>query len=93
MKVEPSALAALVHYSAGFSKIMHIVGDVAYWLDRDDAAGLTNTEKRKFNNFLQEMKALKVLRSGDVQGEYVFNVRIARLYIWLQDLQREKVKV
>ena len=151
MKVEPSALAALVHYSAGFPKIMHIVGDAAYWLDRDgivdrdDAfeavmlaadevgkkyvdqqvyralrspdyhsilakiaklspdnmsfrksdvvVGLTDTEKRKFNNFLQKMKALKVLRSGDVQGEYVFNVRMVRLYIWLQSLQREKAKV
>jgi hypothetical protein len=48
--------------------------------------GLTETEKRKFNNFLQKMKTLKVLRSGDVRGEYVFNLRMVRLYIWLQSL-------
>jgi len=46
--------------------------------------GLTETEKRKFDNFLQKMKKLKVLRSGEVRGEYIFNVRMVRLYIWLQ---------
>jgi hypothetical protein len=145
MKVNEEAMQTLVHYSAGFPKIMHLVGDAAYWIDRDGIvdeeeafqaifeaaeevgrkyvdqqvyralhskdylsilakvaqqgpdsmsfrkaeilAGLTETEKKKFNNFLQKMKALKVLKSGDVQGEYVFNVRMVRLYIWLQSLQ------
>jgi hypothetical protein len=152
MRVDPPAMEFLVHYSAGFPKIMHLVGDAAYWIDRDgevdeeDAtsaviaaadevgkkyvdqqvykalhskdylsildklgqlnfdsdsmsfmkadlvAGLTETEKKKVNNFLQKMKALKVLRSGDVAGEYVFNVRMVRLYIWLQGLQRQNHK-
>jgi len=52
----------------------------------DVAAGLTESEKKKFNNFLQKMKTLKVLRSGETQGEYVFNMRMVRLYIWLQSL-------
>jgi hypothetical protein len=151
MKIENPALDILAHYSAGFPKIMHLVGDAAYWIDRDgvvdesDAtnavieaadevgkkyvdqqvyralhskdylsilakigklnpdsmsfwksevvAGLTDTEKKKFNNFLQKMKGLKVLKSGDVAGEYVFNVRMVRLYIWLQSLQRQNQKV
>jgi hypothetical protein len=38
------------------------------------------------------MKRLGVLRSGEVQGEYVFTVRMVRLYIWLQSLQKEKTK-
>lgn len=142
MRVEADALAHLTHYSAGFPKIMHLLGDSVYWLDRDgvidmdDAAsgvilaadevgkkyvdqqvyralrsadyhsilkkiaklgpdqmtfsraqvagGLSDTEKRKFSNFLQKMKNLKVLRSGEVRGEYVFNLRMVRLYIWLQ---------
>lgn len=142
MRVEESALKLLVHYSAGFPKIMHLVGDAVYWRDQDgvidesDATagvimaadevgkkyvdqqvykalrsadyhsilkkiaklgpdkmsftkaevltGLSDTERRKFNNFLQKMKSLKVLRSGDLQGEYVFNIRMVRLYIWLQ---------
>lgn len=151
MNVEPDAMDMLIHYSAGFPKIMHLVGDTVYWIDKDgvvdksdainavvlaaDEVGkkyvdqqvykalrsdiyrsilgkiakvnsmnflkadvisdLTTEEKKNFNNFLQKMKSLKVLRSGDVQGEYVFNVRMVRLYIWLQSLQslqREKLK-
>lgn len=55
-------------------------------------SGLTESEKKKFDNFLQKMKALQVLRSGEVQGEYVFNIRMVRLYIWLQSLQKDKTK-
>jgi hypothetical protein len=140
--VEHDALPVLTLLSAGFPKIMHLIGDAAYWIDKDgiidvndaldavlDAAddvgkkyvdhqvykalrsedyhsildkiakmgspsslmfrksemadGLSDTEKRKLNNFLQRMKKLKVLRSGDVPGEYIFNHRMVRLYIWL----------
>ncbi len=146
MSVEPAAMALLAHYSAGFPKIMHLLGDAAYWLDQDgvvsdvDAvaalftaaadvgkkyvdqqvyqalrstdyrsilakiarldpaelrftkaqieAGLTHTQKLKLNNFLQKMKKLKVVRSGEVRGEYVFTSRMVRLYIWLQSLER-----
>ncbi|MBI3920999.1 MAG: ATP-binding protein [Armatimonadetes bacterium] len=146
VRVESDAMDLLTEYSAGFPKIMHLVGDAAFWLDQDgvisreDAfqavliaaeevgkkyvdqqvykalrsadyhsilakiakmgpdsmsfrksdvvTGLTETEKRKFHNFLQKMKSLKVLRSGDVQGEYLFNMRMVRLYIWLQSLQK-----
>jgi hypothetical protein len=148
MKIEPDALNLMTEYSAGFPKIMHLVGDAAFWFDQDGiinskdafqsvmmaadevgkqyvdqqvykalrstdyhsilakiakmgpdsmsfikgdvASDLTDSEKKKFNNFLQKMKELKVLRSGDVQGEWVFNVRMVRLYIWLQSVQREK---
>ncbi len=140
IKVEPAALAFMTQYSAGFPKIMHLVGDAAFWLDQDDvideeeasqavvlaaeevgkkyvdqqvyralrskdyksilvkiaktgldmtfrradlARDLTESERRKLNNFLQKMKRLNVLRSGEAQGEYTFNVRMVRLYIWL----------
>lgn len=144
MSVNENAMEIICRYSAGFPKIMHLVGDAAFWIDRDGvvdrddafravltaaeevgkkyvdqqvykalrsadyhsilqkiarmgpdemtfrkadvAAGLTESEKKKFNNFLQKMKTLKVLRSGDTQGEYVFNRRMVRLYIWLQSL-------
>ncbi len=147
MPVEPSAMSILTQYSAGFPKIMHLVGDAAFWIDRDGiikqadaltavflaaeevgkkyvdqqvyralrspdyksilakigkmdpdtmsfkkadvASGLTESEKKKFNNFLQKMKSLNVLRSGDVPGEYIFNVRMVRLYIWLQSLEEK----
>lgn len=148
IQAEPRAIDIMTHYAAGFPKIMHLIGNAAYWLDRDGriddqdasaavilaadevgkryvdqqvyaalrsadyrsilakiarmgpdsmsfsksevAAGLTETEKKKFNNFLQKMKTLKVLRAGEVQGEYVFNMRMVRLYIWLQGIQKTK---
>ncbi|MGQ9648905.1 MAG: hypothetical protein ACUVXJ_02220 [Phycisphaerae bacterium] len=56
----------------------------------DVARGLTDTKKRKFDNFLAKMKRLNVIRSGDLPGEYVFNVRMVRLYIWLDSLRKNR---
>jgi hypothetical protein len=147
MTVEPEAMGLLTHYSAGFPKIMHLIGDTAYWIDKDNiidnvdasiavitsaddvgkkyvdqqvygalqsadyrsildkigmispnnmkfrkdevASDLTETETKKFNNFLQKMVKLKVFRKGDIRGEYIFNNRMVRLYIGLKSpLQR-----
>ena len=146
MTVEPSALDIMTEYAAGFPKVMHLIGNAAYWVDQDgriddgDAAdavvaaaeefgkryvnqqvyaalhsanyrsilakiaqigfkdmsfrkrdveqGLTETEKKNFNNFLQKMKKLKVLRGGDAPGEYVFIMKMVRLYIYMQSKRR-----
>jgi len=145
MSVTEEAMQAMVHWSAGFPKIMHLVGDAAYWIDKDGrvdhkdaiqavlaaaddvgkkyvdqqvynslrskdyhsilrkiaqtglamnfqrsevAKGLTEAERRKLGNFLQKMRKLNVIHPGDVQGEYVFNVRMVRFYIWLQSLEK-----
>jgi len=145
MSVADEAMGVLTHYSAGFPKIMHLIGDDAYWTDRDGivdkadamaavmtaaedvgrkyvdvqvyralrsedyrsilsklaktgldlrfrkadvAKGLTESEQRKLNNFLQKLKKLNVIRSGDVQGEYAFNLRMVRLYLWLQSTSK-----
>ena len=147
--VDSDALDLMIEYSAGFPKIMHLVGDSAFWFDQDGvitrtdalqavlaaadevgkkyvdqqvynalrstdyrsilnkiaktgldmtfqraeiAKGLTDAERKKFSNFLQKMKKLKVIRAGSVQGEYVFNVRMVRLYIWLQSLEKTPPK-
>ncbi len=144
MTVDADAMALMIHYSAGYPKVMHIVGDAAFWIDKDgkinvsDALaavvaaaedvgrkfvdqqvlralrsrdyrsiltklaktqfdlvftksriveGLTDTERRKFNNFLQKMKRLGVLRAGEEMGEYVFNSRLVRLYILLNSAE------
>ncbi|RJQ56442.1 MAG: ATP-binding protein [Nitrospiraceae bacterium] len=146
IKINKNALEQLCHYSAGFPKIMHIVGDATFWIDQDgiidddDALkgiilaaedigrkfvdqqvlralrskdyhsimekmgkspfdlsfqktdiekGLSYPEKKKFNNFLQRLKKLKVLRSGDIHGEYVFNSRLVRLYILLNAIKKD----
>lgn len=148
IKVTPEAMNLFTKYSAGFPKIMHLIGDNAYWFDKDgvideeDAgealvaaasdvgkkyidqqvikalrspdyhsiltkiaslgpacisfkktdleSGLTEPEKRKFSNFLQRMKKLNVLKSGDFQGEYLVILRMAQLYIWLERGQRKE---
>lgn len=143
MKVNEDAMSLLCKYSAGFPKIMHIVGDMTFWIDQDgiidmnDALGgvllaaedigkkfvdqqvlkvlkskdyhsimkkmskmpfdlsfqktdlekgLSDSEKKKCNNFLQRMKKLKVISSGDIKGEYIFNSRLVRLYIFLYSI-------
>jgi hypothetical protein len=52
----------------------------------DIERGLSESEKKKLNNFLQRMKRLDVLRSGEVRGEYVFNSSMVRIYILLNSL-------
>ncbi len=148
MKITKEAMPFLCHYSAGFPKIMHIIGDAVFWIDKDnivneadaisgvlaaaDEVGrkfveiqvynalhskdyhsilakigkenislsfqkttieekLSSIEKRKFNNFLQRMKRLKVLKSGDEFGEYIFNSRLVSLYIHLNSIKDKKV--
>ncbi len=141
--VSEDAMRWLTKYSAGFPKIMHLVGDAAYWLDRDGkidekeatlavitaadevgkkyvdqqvlkalrseeyhsilrkiaemspssmtfnradiVSGLTDKQKKKFDNFLRRMKQLKVIRQGESRGEWVFINRMVALYIWLQE--------
>jgi hypothetical protein len=148
MTVDQDALDVLSRYSAGFPRIMHLVGDAAYWLDddgrvsRDDAfgailtaaeelgrkfvdaqvyralqsrdyhsilqkigklspdsttftreevvVGLTESERRKFDNFVNRMKSLSVIRQGVARGEYEFTVRMVRLYIWLKSTTEKK---
>ena len=147
IKVEPAAMEILVKYSAGFPKIMHVVGDEAYYLDsdgnldfaeaissvvraaeevgrkfvdqqvykalrspdyhsilkkiashgphgdsftkKDVAQGLTAVEQKKLSDFLRRMQSLNVIRSGVTAGEYVFNVQMVRLYIWLRSFGPE----
>ena len=145
IQVEPDAMQTMTHYSAGFPKIMHLIGDAAFWVDEDSritaseamsavlsaaeevgkkyvdqqvyralrsrdyhsilrkiaqtgqgmsfrradiARDLDDAQRGKLDNFLQRMRKLNVLRPGDAQGEYVFNMRMVRLYIWLESLRR-----
>ena len=53
---------------------------------------LAASEKNKFNNFLQRMKNLKVIKSGKERGEYIFTSRLVRLCILLNSLKKEKIK-
>lgn len=148
MAVTDEAKQIMAHWSAGFPKIMHLIGDAAFWLDKDNlidgqdalaavflaaeevgkkyvdqqvykalrskdyqsilkkiasldpnamaftkkqvAKDLTETEKTKLNNFLTRMQKLHVIRKGEVPGEYLFNQRMIRLYIWLDSVEKRK---
>lgn len=143
IRIDEDAINVLTHYSAGFPKIMHLIGDNAFWFDSDGVIsrndslmavvgaaedvgkkyvdqqvyralrskdyqsilrkiartglevafhkhdiekGLTESERRKLDNFLSRMKKLNVIRSGESRGQYVFNSRMVRLYIWLNEV-------
>lgn len=51
---------------------------------------LTNDEKSVFNNFLQRMKKLGVLKSGDSKGEYIFANELFYLYMKLVAVRSKK---
>ena len=141
ISVTEDAMQLITEYAAGFPKIMHLIGNAAFWHDEDktidahDASnaifsaaedvgnkyvdqqvykalrskdyrsilkkiaetgmemsftrseiikGLSDSERKKFDNFLRKMKSLQVIKSGELSGEYRFIVRMVRLYIWLQ---------
>jgi len=147
MQADDAAMEVMTNFSAGFPKIMHLVGDNAFWADSDSIVsgddawmavlnaadevgkkyvdqqvysalkskdyqsilkriahvglrdsflkkdiekGLTDAQKKKLNNFLQRMKKLNVLSSGELPGEYAFNVRMVQLYIWLKEEVRAR---
>lgn len=50
---------------------------------------LNNSEKKVFNNFLQKMKCLGVLTTGDKLGEYKFANELFRLYIRFEPILRK----
>jgi hypothetical protein len=147
MRVEEQAMQMFCRYSGGLPKLMHLVGDAAFWIapgnvvDKDVTIkavlaaaedvgrkfvdqqvyralrskdyhsiltklarhdfdlvfkksrveeGLNSEERRKFNNFLQRMKKLKVLAPGEERGEYAFRDRLTRLYLALEAVERNQ---
>ncbi len=71
MSVEPMAMEALVQYAAGFPKIMHLLGDAAFWADSDgvidtkDAAFALVTAAEDVGRKYVDQQVYKALRSED----------------------------
>lgn len=143
--ITEDALGLLCHYSEGFPKAMHIIGNNVFWIDKDnmidqnDAVDgilasateigqqfideqvykairsedymnilskltkdnfsesfnksefegeLSDPEKKKFNNFLQKMKRLNVIKSGEGRGEYVFTSRLSKVYMRMSSINK-----
>lgn len=147
MHVEGSAMPLLYTFSAGLPKFMQMLGDSAFWIDRDGIVDvddvisavnataedvgrkfvdrqvydalksekyqsilheigkrgpvemaflrkdvidtLEDAQRKVFDNFLQRMQALNVIRKGERQGEYCFNVLMVRYYIYLYTQRRD----
>jgi Cdc6-like AAA superfamily ATPase len=142
MDIDEDAMDFLLKYSSGLPKLMHLIGDAAFWIADEDtitepialqaiftaaddvgrkfvdqqvykalqskdyrsilkklaklhfsrefnkneiAKGLNETEKKKLNNFLQKMKKLNVLVSGDDRGIYQFRDALTSLYIYMKE--------
>ena len=146
MKVTDTAMDLLCRYSGGLPKLMHLLGDAAFWIAPADvvdeavavratwaaaedvgrkfvdhqvykalrssdyhrilkklaradfdltfkkgeiAQGLSQEERKKFDSFLQRMKSLNVLTSGEERGTYSFRDRLTRLYLLMEATREE----
>ncbi|MDD2772492.1 MAG: ATP-binding protein [Elusimicrobiales bacterium] len=87
--IEAQVLDALKSqdYHSILSKISQ--GWAMQFRTRDITQKLLETEKKKFNNFLQRMKELQVL-SGEGGGTYTFTSRLKMVYFNLWALQQQK---
>ena len=149
MRMDDNAISLLCRYSGGLPKLMHLLGDAAFWIATEDVIdtkvakraivaatedvgrkfvdqqvykalrskdyhsilaklarsdfdlvfkkgaierGLSQEERKKFNNFLQRMKKLNVLVSGEELGEYAFRDRLTRLYIRMEAMKKSSDK-
>lgn len=147
ISIDEDALELMCHYSSGFPKIMHIIGDSIFWSDSDNKISfadaqigiikaaeeigrkfvndqvlkalhskeyksildkvvespelgfkkaeiekkLSPSERKKFHNFLQRMKKLNVIKSGE-RGFYEFSNRMIPLYLFLNKLNKTNKK-
>lgn len=73
--------------SEDYHAILRVIGrkGPAWTFTKSEVAReLDESQRKKLNNFLQRLKRLGAIRSGDHRGEYVFNSRMAAIYVWLR---------
>ncbi len=74
MTVKPTALDDLILYSAGLPKIMHVIGDSAYWtdsdsvIDDDDAENAIIAAADDIGKKFVDQQVLKAIRSNDYRS-------------------------
>lgn len=84
--VEPQVLSAIrsADYHSILEKLMKKIELKSEFHRSEIVSELSETEKRKLSNFLQKMKSLDVIRSGERAGEYIFNIKMVQVYLWLR---------
>jgi hypothetical protein len=74
MTVDEDAMEILIRFSAGFPKIMHLIGDWAYWTDQDqridvdDAIEAVVDAAEDFGKKYVDQQVLAALRSIDYRS-------------------------
>jgi len=71
IQVDEEAMKVLCHYSAGFPKLMHIIGDATFWLDNDAVIDKKDAVKgiliaaEEIGKKFVDQQVYKALRSKD----------------------------
>lgn len=71
LSVEPKALSVLSYWSAGLPRIMHLLGDAAYWLDKDGVISEKDVNEavlvaaEEIGKKFVDQQVYKALRSSD----------------------------
>lgn len=74
MTIEEAALIRLIKYSGGYPKVMHILGDAAYWIDKDgriddhDALWAVFAAVEDVGRKFVDQQVLRALKSKDYQS-------------------------
>lgn len=70
-------------YISILKKMRNVVKIDIPFTKKDVVAVLSDDEKKNFNNFLQRMKKLDVMKSGEQQGEYEFTNNMFYAYLMI----------
>lgn len=74
IKVDAPALQMMRHYSAGYPRVMHIIGDAAYWIDKDgiidsdDASAAIVAAAEDVGRKFVDQQVLRAMRSKDYRS-------------------------
>ncbi len=74
MKIDEAALSTMVRYSGGYPKLMHIIGDAAFWIDRDgivdkdDANSAVVAAAEDVGRKFVDQQVYQALRSNDYRS-------------------------
>lgn len=74
IKVDQAALQMMRHYSAGYPKVRHIIGDAAYWIDKDgiidsdDASAAIVAAAEDVGRKFVDQQVLRAMRSKDYRS-------------------------
>jgi hypothetical protein len=75
-----------VFKSKDYKKIMNKLGNMDIKFKKKEIEKhLSDSEKKKFNNFLQYMKKQGLIKSGEKRGQYIFVNSLTHIYIILQN--------